>query len=259
MRYYMRDSGDHILLLQINQIGSVLLFLTFFDLNIDYSLDLETWILFLLSGIIWSTAVYFDVKSYRYLDVAVSVILTSSRYLILSIAGFLFFTEPFSLKAGLGMLLILVSIFLVVDFNCIDFKKGALLKSISICATTIAIIIDKKLSVVASVEMITFISFLFPCIMCILLWWRQLKKIPLEVKNSKGLLLLMPFFLITSYYLFIKAFGDGELSITIAINQTSAVVVFLFGLIFLGERSNLKMRAFSSVICVLGAILVAIK
>ena len=56
-----------------------------------------------------------------------------------------------------------------------------------------------------------------------------------------------------------KAFAEGELTITIAIERTLVVVVFLFGFIFLNERSDLKRRIISSILCVAGAFLVATK
>jgi uncharacterized membrane protein len=73
--------------------------------------------------------------------------------------------------------------------------------------------------------------------------------------NSKGLLALVPVTKIVASLTLIKALQQGSFNEIIAICQIDMFIVFIFGIIFLKEYSNLLKKGVASALCVSGGLI----
>ena len=254
----MKSTGDLWGILMLNNVGATLVLLSVIPFPHYLEFDSHVLMFLFLSGACWVLAASFDLKSHTYLDASVGSILSSIRYVLLTLVGVLLFKEDIAWLGAGGVALILISVAMMIDFSSLTFRKGAFFKILAVVFAGVALITDKYLTGLVDIEVVVFTAFFLPGTFYVLSRPLKVQAMVSEVVQSRGKMILTPIGLAAMYYCYAHAFGEGELTVTIAIAQTTVVVVFIFGVLFLKERDRLFMRAFSSILCVLGAILVSI-
>ncbi|MDH3974636.1 MAG: hypothetical protein OEV42_10205 [Deltaproteobacteria bacterium] len=255
-RAIMRDRGDVYALIIFNDFFACLFLAAIFGLPEFSSFSLYTILFFAIGGFFWGIAGWANLKSSECLDLNTSAIIGKFKFIVLTLCGIIIFNESLSSSDFIGILLIIIASLSSCDLNCRLVKKGSILKILAVLANTAAIANEKMLSSQAEVSDISFMGFFFSGLMFFALYPQKASGVPKEVVKSKGMLILVPILKIVSSLALITALKLGTLGGVIAICQLDLLIVFIFGIIFLKENTNLRRKGIASGLCLCGGLIV---
>ena len=255
-RWLLKQHSDPWPAMMCTYIGSLPVLLLLFGVPVLPD-ALELYALLGAGGLVWALAILYDVRSHIYLDVAVSAIFGALRYVLLAIAGWWLFDEQVSPAGMVGMGLIVLSVLWNVDLSSAHFRIGSLYRLVAILLVNVGTLNDKFLLQFVSANTVVFAAFFIPALTFVLLRPRKLFAIPAEVRRSRGFLLLAPLIQPLAYYFYALAYAQGKLVVATSMLQLVPVVTLILGVVLLGERAHLSRRLTGSIVCVLGAWLVA--
>ncbi len=256
-RAVIKSNADAISLTIFYNLGAAFLVFLCFTVPSLSSIPTESLLLLLLAGSLWAVAGVFDTMSYEHLDASVNGILSSLRFSLLTIGAVVFLGETLTLFQILGILLILYSVYITIDLSNAHFRRGALYRLISIMFINAGILIDKYLSNTLPPSLITVSSFLLPGILLTLIQPKKFFKIPSEIRKNSAAILLTPVLIAGTYGCYVLSFSEGKLVVASTLLQLGAIFTWILGVIILKERARFWRRFFASLLCTLGAVIVA--
>lgn len=214
-------------------------------------------LLLVVSSASWVLHSVCDLRAHSLLDAAVGSVLSTLNFVLIVLGGVFFFGERLSVVALLGAGLIVASAVRATRFpTSVGFSRGVRFKITSISVIAANMLLTKHLTGQLDSMLIAITAFVIPGVLYLALKPRQVLAIPAAVRQSRGMILLLPIVSALNYFSLVKALELGGVSITYSILQTSVVFVFIFGALLLGERENMMRRGVSCALCAVGAFVI---
>lgn len=257
-RAIMKDRGDVYPVMIFNDFSACFLLALIFGFPALSSFSVYTLFFLALGGFFWGISGWANLKSSECIDLNTSAIIGKLKFIVLTFCGIILFNESLSSSDLVGIVLIVIASMSTCDFNCNIAKKGSIFKVLAVFANTAAIANEKMLSAQVDAAAISFMGFFFSGFMFLSLYPRKICCVKKEIIKSRGLLILIPLVKIISSLALITALKAGTLSGVIAICQLDLLIVFVFGIIFLKENTNLLRKGIASGLCLCGGFIVNI-
>lgn len=236
---------------------TILAFLLFFDLN--FTANLNTWLLLILSGCIVALSDFLLVYSTKHANMAdVSIMMPLSNVFILISSG-IFLDEDITLQKSMSVFLIILgSIICLYKGKKLCINKGVLAAIFYGIVVSINFTIDKGISdrfpLPIYGALIYSISALF---LFLILLRNKIKTIRNEIKLQKKI----PFYVGIIWGLFsltiLVAYTYGEASQVIPFMRIFIVAITLYSIFVLKERERLYQKLAGAFLVTIGAIVLA--
>lgn len=217
--------------------------------------QIEAWIYFFIASVFY--ALYERLRFYvsKVLNASINSIIGNLAVVIAFIISLFLYKELLTLSKAIGFILIMVSLFLVIDRTKSKISlKGIILGLIASVFVGIGWGLDKKGIIYFNLEtynvLIWFSSFIILCLPNF-----KLKDVKIEIKKYSWKIILLSFFNVAGYYLMLKAFELADATKVIPVTQLSVFITVIAGIFFLNEKSNLTKKILAGMIAVLGVFL----
>lgn len=255
IRSYSKSTNDSwILSFYFSLIGSIVL-LPLFIFEFDISFAPFTWTLVLLIGIILVANNLFSMSCYKYLGATSVSVLSKLKLPLVLVFSVIFFNESFTMYKVLGLILVLVSSLIVVDFSkWKTTKKGVMYVLLAILTTSLFSVIAKRLTDDFGVYSLTFFVFLVPAFLNVFVmpdFFNRVKK----YKSNIKLILLIGFLGAISNIALIKSYSIGNLSNIQFILEASIVITITGEYLFLEERERPLLKILAIILAVAGVLI----
>ena len=186
-------------------------------------------------------------------------VLFSTRAIWSVAAAILILGESFGIKQIFGAVLIIASVFLV-SWKKKSFRltEGEMLILAAAALFGIEFVNDTYL--INSIDLFFYLPliFLFPAIFTGIINYKRMQKITkvLSLKDALQLALLALMFAVSATAT-LTAYTKGHNAAQIAVlNQTSTILIVLLGIVFLNERSHIKLKIIGAIVSLIGVFLV---
>lgn len=205
--------------------------------------------------VLYSLGNIFKLKSLKEIETSQFTILFQSKALWSIIFALLFLREVFTLKQGLGfVLIILATILVTLNSKKFEIKRGIVWVFISAIFFGAAFGNDGILVKNLGVPLFLIVVFLFSGLATFLFSPKSARDIPVLLKKD-----ILPKIGFTSFLYFIGAIGVYEaynigrnIAQIAPIQETVTIVTVILAMIFLGERSHPVKKLAGAVISVVG-------
>lgn len=240
----------------ISIIMAVLLFiLTGSYKKISLPTQTEAWVYLLIASFFYGIFERFRFFATKLLDASVYSIIGNLSVVVAFFLSLFLYKETLTLSKSAGFILIMLSLFLVVERK----KSRISFKALFVGLTTSLVLgiglgLDKKGAIFFSPETYNVLLWIVPFIV-IYFPYIKIKDIKIEFKKFSWKIVLLSFFNFASYYLGLKAFFLADATKVIPIIQLSTILTVIVGIFLLKERSNLFKKILAGMIAVLGVFL----
>lgn len=250
---------DPVALTILNNLFAVVVFLPFVYKDvISFDFDTSKLLIIILGGLCWTVTGLVSNISIKKVDVSFREPMLALRVIVVSLLAFIFLGELFDLNKVLFISLIFFGVFISgwrggkkFDFH----GEGSRWVLFSIITMSLSVFFDKLGASKVGVELYTWCMYLIPLII-------QSYKAPQLKKEMKEILtthllnfLILSVTLVLGYWSQIKLYSLLPISVAYPVIQFGSVLTIIAAIVFLGERTNLKMRLTGSFIAILGVIL----
>lgn len=218
----------------------------------------------IISAILWFAATVTSFKALNLITASKYSIIESLSPLVSIVLALLFLGESFSQQQLVGMILILVSVFVVVydkETKLSHFSKGEFIALFSACLSGLALVNDKGIYQQLTLSPTLALLFILPGIFGAISKPAELKKLKIIRKDKNVIKQLVIMSMIwgvaaISYYKAIVL--SDSISLVVSISQLSVILTVLLGLIFLKETDNWQTKIIASIASVVGLIFMSI-
>ncbi len=215
---------------------------------------------FLLSGILWGFTSLFFFKGLKLIESSESTILLSSRTFITIGAAILFLKETLDLQKIIGVILMLISVFLITELkNGFKLNKGAYFTLIAAFCGGLAIVSDAyNVKYYDPISYSVIMAYL-PGIILLLFSPKSIKNFTI-VKNItflRRMIIIGFFFSIQAITYFLSLAKGGTASQVGTINRAEVIITVILAVIFLKERDHLWKKLISAVLVTVGVVLLS--
>lgn len=218
----------------------------------------------LLGSALWLASTLASFKALNLISVSKFSIIETLNPVLSIILALVFLGETLLSYQFLGMFLILASVFVVVydkETKFSRFSKGEMFAFLCSALAAVALINDKGIYLVMPLTPTLAIMFIVPGLLGVLARPKELKKLPIVIKNKQIVLqlLTMGFLWSISAIAYYKAVVlSNSLSLVVAISQLSVILTVLIGLIFLKETKNWQIKIAASIVSCVGLVLMSV-
>ncbi|MBU1975490.1 MAG: DMT family transporter [Nanoarchaeota archaeon] len=243
------------------QVLSAILFFILFLFNIDFPKGVLPWIIVGVSSLFWIAGSFSGFKSYEYLDLSIKGPLSKLKIIFVLILSVLIFKESLSAEKLIGTGLVVIGAILITynrQLKLSSFKnKGVIYAVLSSFLIAMAFLIDKYALNFFEVELYILLVFLLPAIYIAPFAFRKRKDVEQLIKTSFWKIAITMVFGSLAYYLTLYAFKMIEASVAIPIFELNTMFAVVGGIICLKERTDIKKKVISTILIVLGVVLVS--
>ncbi len=212
---------------------------------------------FILATFLWAGSTVFSFSAMKRLTAGEVTVLTTSSTVVSVVLGVLLLREPFSLRIFLGIVLILLSVWLVNSAK-VSFASKQGVGFALLAATFCGVAVVNDLVILKNYEAFSYtavMSFL-PGLALMFIFPGKAKKIRtmLKLQTLKVMSIFCFFYSIQAitYYLAFQA--GAPVSLLSPLIKTSIILTVILGVIFLGERNNLLRKIVASLLVTIGAV-----
>jgi len=219
------------------------------------------WLLVIFSSIMWVFIAIIGFYAYKYAEASVKAIISQSRVLFLFIFSVILLSETITIEKIIGIFLIFCGLIILTYKPKIKFgtlkDKGVQLTLIGALLSAFVAIIDKKSLDYFTPGTYGFLVYLIPALIFIIFGRKHYHDIKKILKTKKIYLITVVFLGFLFYYFQLKAYSLAEVSQVFPITRLSALITVIGGIIFLRERKELGKKIISTLIILIGAILLS--
>lgn len=220
----------------------------------------EYWFNFSLSTVLYAAGVILWFKALKHIESSEAAIIASFGSVVTIVSAIIFLGDSFVLRQGIGVALIIVSIYLLNSvkrkFHFTLYSGWALLSSAcyGLAATSDLYILSHGYDAVSFVPVMS----ITPALLIILFRPRVL----LHVKGFMRSSFIKSMFFMTLFYsiqaiAYYVAFENGGLASQISpISKSSIILTVILAVIFLKERTNLRLKLLSAGLVTVGVLLI---
>ncbi|MFA6533273.1 MAG: DMT family transporter [Patescibacteria group bacterium] len=223
--------------------------------KIIFPTQTEAWIYFLIAAFFFGMFERLRFFATKLLPASIYSIISNLSVVIAFILSLFIYKEILTLSKAAGFLLILISLFLVMENK----KSKVSIKGVLVGLTTslflgIAMALDKKGATYFSPEVYNILMWTVPFIV-LLFPYAKIGDIKLQFKRFSWKIMLLSLFNFIGYYLGLKAFFLADATKVIPITQSSTIITVIAGIFLLNERNNLTKKIIAGIIAVIGVFL----
>jgi len=257
-KHLLRVQNSVSLMFIAELIGTI--FLLPFFLYSFHTIEVNLWILPLVSGLLWGVAMLLYYVTLKELEVSVQGILFESRTFLVMVFAILFLGEVLTSSRLLGTVLIVGGITLVLFRRIKTFSiKGLICGIISLIVGGVAMIIDKY--ALQFFEPLHYIFYLYAIPTLMLLPFIFTKKRMGEIKkmySQKWIIITIGIGHAAVYIFVLLAFQFSDILVIKPLLEINVVIATIGGIIFLKEREDIWQKVVGMSIAICGAIVIAL-
>lgn len=258
---YILVKEDTISYAFIWHILSSLFFLPLFFIEFQLPIIHYSWILVIISSILWALVAFTGFKAYAHLEVSTKSPIGRSKLFFVLLFSVIFLKESLTIEKLIGTILIFVGIIIITYKRKIGFSKlkerGVLLTLLSAFLMSIVLLIDKYATSYFNPGMYSFLVYFLPAIVLFPFVINKKNEMKSIIKNRFSATIGAVLLGAAYYYLLLRAFRLTEASIAVPIVELGTLVAVFGGIIFLKEREDISKKLIAAVIVILGVILVS--
>ena len=242
----------------INLVSALLNILLIPFFKIKFPTHFLVYLLLILSCAFYSINNLFQTKVVKELQMSSWSMLKQVSNVILVFAGVLFLKEKFVLKKFIGALIIIGSnILIFFQKDSSSNKKYIWLGFLASLFSALAMLVDARISGEFNIPFYSIFTFMIPSLMIVICTKITFKDIVYEFKiSNKWMLILSCFFSVFAYLLKLYAYKIGEIMIVAPLCTLTVILNVIIGYLFLHERDNLFKKLLSSILIIIGIILI---
>lgn len=251
-----KSDGALTVLLQFFAFLSILFLIPFFE--ITFPCDIKVYCFLFLSIIFYAINNRLNTTVRRGLEASTFSILGQLQTVFMTIAGFVFFKEPFIWTKAIGALLIIFSnIFIFFKKGSFKLDKYVILGTLSNLSFTIAVFLDVTISGQFNLPLYIGIELIIPAILIFLFEKIKLSDVTLEFKNSNKKLVFITAICWSLNILFsLRAYLLGEVSTVAPLVSLNVILNIICSYFFLNEKENLVRKIIAGVFILISIILI---
>lgn len=256
IRSYAKKNADAWLLSFYFSLFSAIILIPFFIYEFQFPLTIHFFGGVVLVSVFIILYNFLTFKAAQFLSASVNSTLSKFRLLWILLAGVFIFGEHIVAKNILGMVLIIVSFLLIIDFkNWTSSRKGVIFVVLGTFVYSISAIILKQLALLSGTLSLTFFIFALPVIINALVIPNFFDRAKKEFFNWKMLLGIAIVAVIGNLAL-VKALTYNALSGVYFVMSASLVLVLVGEYIFLKEQDRLIWKLVAVILAIVGTILI---
>ncbi len=223
--------------------------------KIIFPAQTEAWIYFLIAAFFFGMFERLRFLATKLLPASVYSVISNLSVVVAFILSLLIYKETLTLSKATGFLLILTSLFLVVETKKSKVSiKAVLVGLITSLFLGIAMALDKKGATYFSPEIYNILMWTVPFLV-LLFPYAKIEDIKLQFKQFSWKIALLSLLNFTGYYLGLKAFLLMEATKVIPVIQLSTILTVIIGIFVLKEKNNLLKKIVAGIIAVIGVFL----
>lgn len=213
--------------------------------------EIKAYVFLILAAACWAGFSLLTFHADKYLEASVKSGISRLRLVWVSLIGYLFFNESFSLWQFMGVFLIWGSPFIVSKIRGKGTTPGFMLEISASLMIAFALTFDKICADYFSEPVIVLFSFFNSAIIISLIrkgrfyFKMELIKVALPASSFSAI----------CYLLLIYSLKHGVISMVISIYMISPVLVTFLGIYLLKEKENVRLKLFSALVATIGCLL----
>lgn len=252
-RMALRNSGSALAFTAVSDLVAAIILIPFVLQNFSLPDSNGTWLA--LAGII-AFAFVSDWSAFaalRWIPVSEYQLLAQIRHVLLLFAGLLLFAEPVTSWKVIGVILVTTgSAFAMYEHGQFKLNRGAVLTLISTVAAVIAFLFAKRAVSSASALPLAVLELFGIGLLSTLILGKNIRRLGQVLKRTPWGVVLSGAAFGGSEGLLFLALKSGETSRVIPVMQVSLVIVLVFGIFVLNERTRLTQKIAGTMLAVLG-------
>lgn len=223
--------------------------------NISLPTRSEAWIYFIIAAFFYGMFERLRFFVTKVLDASVYSIINNLSVVVAFSLSLFLYKETLTLSKLIGFILIIASLFLVVERK----KSKASFKAVLLGITASLVLgigwgLDKKGAIFFSPETYNILLWIVPFfVLCFP--YVNIKDIKTEFKKFTWRIVLLSFFNVLAYFLMLKALFLADATKVIPITQLSTIITVIAGIFLLNEKNDLSKKIFAGIIAILGVFL----
>ena len=257
-RYILREH-DWLSYIFVHGVLTTLFFipLVLFNFSLPTS-SFSFFIIFIGIGL-WTLIAITTAKSFQLVEASERSPIKQTQIIFLLILSYFFLSEVLTFNKVMGSLLIFGGVVLIsykkgAKFN---FDKGFQMTILTAFFTAIVSLVDKTALNYWNPSTYSFFMYLFPAIVFSWTLMKRKDKLITLLKARPFILIIAAFLEFAYFYSKIMAYSLADVSTVFPILRLSILVTVAGGIVLLKERRNILQKAFSAIIMLIGAIIVA--
>ncbi|MFA6016888.1 MAG: DMT family transporter [Patescibacteria group bacterium] len=215
----------------------------------------DAWIYLLIAAFFYGIFERLRFFATKMLDASIYSIIGNTSLIVAFTISIFLYKETLTISKLTGSLLILASLFMVVDKKKSKVSIRGVLVGLTACiAVGIAAGLDKKGAIYFSPEIYNLLLWVVPLIV---LYFPgiKIKEIIDQFKKFSWKIVLLAFFNFVGYYLGLKAFLLADATRVLPIIQLSTIMTVIIGILFLNEKNHMSKKILAGIIAVVGVFL----
>lgn len=228
----------------------------------EWQFSLESLALLIVAVFIYSFFNILGFKSFKYLDVSTTGIVSQLTVVVSFVGGLILFREAASFLKIAGVSLVILGN-LIIHLKTGKAKKinakGLILRVGASVMLGLGILIDAKNSSNFSIPLYGALTYFLPGFISYIFAKSNLAGLKADFKPNKLLFLAMSLMATFGYYFLIKSFTtDLDKTISAPINSSSSMLVVIWGIIFLKETDNMLKKIIAGIVVFLGVLFLSL-
>lgn len=223
--------------------------------SISIPTEKEAWIYMLIAAFFFGMFERLRFFATKLLPVSVYSIIANLTVVVAFFLSVVLYKETLTLSKTIGFLLILLSLFLIIEKKKSKVTvKAVLVGLITSIVLGVGMALDKKGATYFKPEIYNILMWVIPFIV-LYFPGAKIKDIKLQFKQFSWKIVLLSFFNFIAYYLGLKAFFLADATKVIPITQSSSIIAVIAGIFLLKEKNNLFKKILAGIIAVIGVFL----
>lgn len=255
---YSKNAGALTILLELIGSLSCIFMIPFFE--IKFPTNLSSYFFFCIAIIFYTLNNRLSTTSRSGIEASTYSIIKQLSTVFMIFAGILFFKEKFNIYKIIGAFLIVFSNILVFyKRKTLKFDKYIILGILANICMTIALFIDVNYSEYFNLAIYVLLTLFIPSILTFIFEKIHIRDIIIEYKNSNKISIFITSFSWGFMLIFkLLAYNFGEVIIVAPLCSLTVILNIFASFIFLKEKDNLIKKIISSILIIIGIILIKI-
>lgn len=213
-----------------------------------------------LGIILWTLSAVVTFKSFQLVEASSRSPLKQTQIIFILILSYFLLGEALTLNVVVGSLLIFIGVVLLSykkGKTHFRFDTGFKITLLSAVIAAVVSLVDKVSLTYWNVASYSFMVYLFPsAIMGVFV--RKRKGLTKLVKSRYLFIALAGFLEFVYFITRLTAFSLADLNVVSPVLRLSTLVTVILGIVLLKERQNIKEKIFSTIIIIIGAIIISL-
>lgn len=213
-----------------------------------------------LMALLYGFANIFIFKALQLIEVSKFTIIFTNRIFFTVLASSILLKEGLYINQFLGLFLIIAGIIIVnLRSTKIKFQKGDLFAILAAILFGFALTNDKFLLKSFNVYTYTFINFMFPSILCGMIYFSQFNNLKylFQPRIFMKILVLCTIVAVSVLTMFLAFQIGNNSSQIVSLSLTNVIIAVLLSMILLGEKENVYKKIIAATLSFIGALLLS--